>query len=67
MADEARASPVEIAARRWLGLYQLPGYAPEPNPAENIWSSLKRSMANLAPSYPSCVASAKPKPAPTTG
>jgi putative transposase len=38
-----------IAARRWLRVYQLPGYAPELNPTENIWSSLKRSMANLAP------------------
>lgn len=37
------------AARRWLRVYQLPGYAPELNPTENIWSSLKRSMANLAP------------------
>lgn len=38
-----------IAARRWLRVYQLPAYAPELNPTENIWSSLKRSMANLAP------------------
>jgi hypothetical protein len=38
-----------IAQRSWLRVYQLPGYAPELNPTENIWSSLKRSMANLAP------------------
>ena len=38
-----------IASRRWLRVYQLPGYAPELNPTENIWSSLKRSMANLTP------------------
>jgi hypothetical protein len=38
-----------IAARPWLRVYQLPGYAPELNPTENIWSNLKRSMANLAP------------------
>jgi DDE superfamily endonuclease len=38
-----------IAARRWLRVYQLPGYAPELNPAENAWSSLKRAMTNLAP------------------
>ena len=38
-----------IASRRWLRVYQLPSYAPELNPTENIWSSLKRSMANLAP------------------
>jgi len=37
-----------IAARPWLRVYQLPGYAPELNPTENIWSSLKRGMANLA-------------------
>jgi hypothetical protein len=37
------------ASRPWLRVYQLPGYAPELNPTENIWSSLKRSMANLAP------------------
>jgi DDE superfamily endonuclease len=38
-----------IAARRWLRVYQLPSYAPELNPTENIWSNLKRGMANLAP------------------
>ncbi len=38
-----------IAARPWLRVYQLPGYAPELNPVENMWSSLKRGMANLAP------------------
>ena len=37
-----------IAARPWLRVYQLPGYAPELNPTENIWSNLKRGMANLA-------------------
>ena len=37
-----------IAARPWLRVYQLPGYAPELNPTENIWSSMKRGMANLA-------------------
>lgn len=38
-----------IAARPWLRVYRLPAYAPELNPAENLWSSLKRGMANLAP------------------
>lgn len=38
-----------IAARGWLRVYRLPGYAPELNPVENMWSSLKRGMANLAP------------------
>lgn len=37
-----------IATRPWLRVYQLPGYAPELNPTENVWSSLKRGMANLA-------------------
>ncbi len=37
-----------VAARPWLRVYQLPGYAPELNPTENIWSSMKRGMANLA-------------------
>ena len=36
-----------IAARSWLTVYQLPAYAPELNPAEAVWSSLKRSLANL--------------------
>ncbi|HWH01062.1 MAG TPA: winged helix-turn-helix domain-containing protein [Pilimelia sp.] len=38
-----------IAARPWLRVYRLPGYAPELNPVENMWSNLKRAMANLAP------------------
>lgn len=38
-----------IAARRWLRVYPLPAHAPELNPTETVWSSLKRSMANLAP------------------
>ena len=38
-----------LAARRWLRVYPLPALATELNPTETIWSSLKRSMANLAP------------------
>ena len=38
-----------IAARRWLRVYPLPALAPEPNPTETVWSSLKRAIANLAP------------------
>lgn len=38
-----------IAARPWLRVYRLPGYAPELNPVENLWSHLKRGLANLAP------------------
>jgi hypothetical protein len=34
----------------WLTVFHLPAYAPELNPAEGVWSLLKRSMANfLAP------------------
>jgi DDE superfamily endonuclease/Homeodomain-like domain len=36
-----------IAARSWLTVFQLPAYAPELNPVEGIWSSLKRSPANF--------------------
>ena len=36
-----------IAARSWLTVYQPPAYAPELNPAEAVWSNLKRSLANL--------------------
>jgi hypothetical protein len=38
-----------IASRDWLRVYQLPAYAPELNPAEGVWSSLKRGLANLVP------------------
>ena len=34
--------------KEWLRIYQLPAYTPELNPAEGIWSLLKRSMANFA-------------------
>jgi len=37
-----------IATRPWLRVYRLPAYAPELNPAEKVWSALKRSLANLA-------------------
>ena len=32
----------------WLTVYRLPTYAPELNPAEGIWSHLKRGLGNLA-------------------
>lgn len=33
----------------WLTIFQLPSYAPDLNPAEGIWSLLKRGvLANLA-------------------
>jgi len=37
-----------ITARAWLRVYQLPAYAPELNPVEKVWSSMKGSLANLA-------------------
>ena len=37
-----------VAARDWLTVFRLPPYAPELNPAEAVWSHLKRSLANLA-------------------
>ena len=37
-----------LAAREWLTVFQLPPYAHELNPVEQVWSHLKRSLANLA-------------------
>jgi hypothetical protein len=38
-----------IAERDWLTVYQLPPYAPDPNPVEGIWSVLRRTTtANRA-------------------
>jgi transposase len=34
--------------KAWLRIYRLPAYAPDLNPAEGIWSLLKRSIANFA-------------------
>ena len=34
--------------KEWLRIYRLPAYAPDLNPAEGIWSLLKRSMVNFA-------------------
>jgi transposase len=42
LADFAREN------KEWLRVCRLPAYAPELNPAEGIWSLLKRSMANFA-------------------
>ncbi|MET9881158.1 transposase [Actinacidiphila glaucinigra] len=36
-------------ARDWLTVFQLPAYAPDLNPVEGIWSSLRRtSLTNIA-------------------
>lgn len=32
----------------WLRVFSLPSYAPDLNPAEGVWSLLKRSLANFA-------------------
>ncbi|SFL22752.1 DDE superfamily endonuclease [Streptosporangium canum] len=45
----SRVMRAMIEARPWLTVFQLPSYAPEPNPAEGVWSALKRALANLAP------------------
>jgi putative transposase len=37
-----------LAARPWLTDFQLPAFAPELNPDEGVWASLKKSLANLA-------------------
>ncbi len=34
--------------RGWLAGLELPAYAPDLNPAERIWTTLKRSIANFA-------------------
>jgi transposase len=31
----------------WLRVFQLPAYASELNPAEGVWSLLKRAIANF--------------------
>jgi len=35
--------------RDWLHVVQLPPYAPDLNPVEDLWSHLKRGLANLTP------------------
>ncbi|MEO3929305.1 transposase [Micromonosporaceae bacterium B7E4] len=38
-----------IAARhQWLTVVQLPAYAPDLNPVEGLWSTMKSSLDNLA-------------------
>jgi transposase len=34
--------------KEWLRVFQLPSYAPDLNPAEGVWSLLKRSLADFA-------------------
>jgi transposase len=42
LADFAREN------KEWLRIFQMPTYAPELNPAEGIWSLLRRAMGNFA-------------------
>ncbi|MFF9222032.1 transposase [Streptomyces viridosporus] len=44
----SKAMQVLVAARGWLTVVLLPGYAPELNPVEGLWAHIKRSPANLA-------------------
>ncbi|HSK35091.1 MAG TPA: transposase [Propionicimonas sp.] len=45
----SRAMRHLIAARhRWLTVVQLPAYAPDLNPDESLWSTLKAGLGNLA-------------------
>jgi hypothetical protein len=46
LAPELASFAAENAA--WLRVYRLPAYAPDLNPAEGIWSLLKRSTTNFA-------------------
>jgi transposase len=36
-----------IGARDWLHVIRLPAYAPDLNPAEHVWSHVKRGLGNL--------------------
>jgi putative transposase len=37
-----------LAKRSWLTVFHLPPYAPDLNPAEGVWASMKKALANLA-------------------
>jgi transposase len=47
-AHKTPALRAAIAARSWLRVYQLRAYAPELNPIEKVWSTMKGGLANLA-------------------
>ncbi|MEV7817523.1 transposase [Streptomyces flaveolus] len=58
-AHWSRAMRAWAAAQDWLTLERLPAYAPELNPVELLWSSLKkRELANLAGDHLADVADA---------
>ncbi|GHJ97886.1 putative transposase [Streptomyces sp. NE5-10] len=55
----SRAMRAWVAEQNWPTLERLPAYAPEPNPVELLWSSLKkRELANLAGDHLADVADA---------
>ncbi|MFF3872652.1 transposase, partial [Streptomyces sp. NPDC001978] len=43
-----RAMREMLAKRSWLTVFHLPPYAPDLNPAEGVWASMKKTLANLA-------------------
>ncbi|MER6312132.1 transposase, partial [Streptomyces sp. NPDC001657] len=58
-AHWSRAMRAWVAQQHWLTLERLPAYAPEFNPVELLWSSLKkRELANLAGDHLAGVADA---------
>ncbi|MFJ8470140.1 transposase [Streptomyces swartbergensis] len=59
VAHWSRAMRAWVAEQDWLTLERLPAYAPELNPVELLWSSLKnRELANLAGDHLADVADA---------
>ncbi|MFJ6013818.1 transposase [Streptomyces sp. NPDC092952] len=58
-AHWSRAMRAWVAQQDWLPPERLPAYAPEPNPVELLWSSLKKpELANLAGDHLAHVADA---------
>ncbi|MFE9122365.1 transposase [Streptomyces sp. NPDC007172] len=58
-AHWSRAMRAWVAQQDWLTLERLPAYAPELNPVELLWSSIKkRELANLAGDHLADVADA---------
>ncbi|MCP2340414.1 IS630 family transposase [Actinomadura rupiterrae] len=58
-AHWSRAMRAWVADQHWLTLERLPAYAPELNPVELLWSSIKkRELANLAGDHLADVADA---------
>jgi DDE superfamily endonuclease len=43
----SRAMCALIDARAWLTVIRLPAYAPDLNPAEGVWASMKSGLGNL--------------------